>query len=122
MWILKNSKDLLDNLKSRSFSHVSSIKTLDFSTSNEVGLYVVLLEVLLFMPNSLINIRSNMIYLQHDIVGSLVRRNDNIFVMKRGKTLNSVLVFKYRLRSTIKIYPIYIGYLNSIRHHAKKGT
>jgi hypothetical protein len=28
MWILKNSKDLLDKLKSRSFSHVSSIKTL----------------------------------------------------------------------------------------------
>jgi hypothetical protein len=32
MWILKNSKDLLDNLKSRSFSRVSSIKTLYFST------------------------------------------------------------------------------------------
>ena len=32
MWILKNSKDLLDNLKSRSFSHVSSIKTFDFAT------------------------------------------------------------------------------------------
>jgi hypothetical protein len=32
MWILKNSKDLLNNLKSRSFSQVSSIKTLDFST------------------------------------------------------------------------------------------
>jgi hypothetical protein len=32
MWILKKSKDLLDNLKSRSFSQVSSIKTLDFST------------------------------------------------------------------------------------------
>jgi hypothetical protein len=30
MWILKNSKDLLDNLKSRSFSQVSSIKTFDF--------------------------------------------------------------------------------------------
>ena len=30
MWILKNSKDLLDNLKSRSFSQVSSIKTLIF--------------------------------------------------------------------------------------------
>ena len=29
MWILKNSKDLLDNLKSRSFSQVSSIKTFD---------------------------------------------------------------------------------------------
>jgi hypothetical protein len=27
MWILKNSKDLLDNLKSRSFSQASSIKT-----------------------------------------------------------------------------------------------
>jgi hypothetical protein len=32
MWILKNSKDLLDKLKSRSFSHVSSIKTFDLST------------------------------------------------------------------------------------------
>jgi hypothetical protein len=32
MWILKNSKDLLDNLKSRSFSQVSSVKTVDFST------------------------------------------------------------------------------------------
>jgi hypothetical protein len=32
MWILKNSKDLLDNLESRSFSHVSSINTFDFST------------------------------------------------------------------------------------------
>ena len=32
MWILKNSKDLLDNLKSRYFSQVSSIKTFDFST------------------------------------------------------------------------------------------
>ena len=29
---LKNSKDLLDNLKSRSFSQVSSINTFDFST------------------------------------------------------------------------------------------
>ena len=32
MWILKNSKDLLDNLKSRSFSQVSSIKAFDLST------------------------------------------------------------------------------------------
>ena len=32
MWILKNSKDLLDNLQSRSLSQVSSIKTFDFST------------------------------------------------------------------------------------------
>jgi hypothetical protein len=32
MWILKNSKDLLDNLQSRSFSQVSSIKTFYFST------------------------------------------------------------------------------------------
>jgi hypothetical protein len=34
MWILKNSKDILDNLKSRSYSQVSSIKTFDFSTIN----------------------------------------------------------------------------------------
>jgi hypothetical protein len=32
MWILKNSKDLLDNLNSRSFSQVSSIKSFYFST------------------------------------------------------------------------------------------
>jgi hypothetical protein len=32
MWILKNSKDLLDNIKSRSFSQVSSINTFDLST------------------------------------------------------------------------------------------
>jgi hypothetical protein len=32
MLILKNSKDLLDNLRSRSVSQVSSIKTFDFST------------------------------------------------------------------------------------------
>ena len=30
LWTLKNSKDLLDNLKSRSFSQVSSIKILIF--------------------------------------------------------------------------------------------
>ena len=32
MWILKNSKELLDNLKSRSLSKITSIKTFDFST------------------------------------------------------------------------------------------
>ena len=32
MWILKNSKDLLDNLKSREFAKVHSVKTFDFST------------------------------------------------------------------------------------------
>jgi len=32
MWILKNSKDLLENFKSRSFAKISSIKTFDFST------------------------------------------------------------------------------------------
>ena len=30
MWILKNSKELLDNFKSRSLSEISSIKTFDF--------------------------------------------------------------------------------------------
>ena len=32
MWILKNSKELIENLKSRSFSTVTNIKTFDFST------------------------------------------------------------------------------------------
>ena len=32
MWILKNSKQLLDNLQSNSITSVNSIKTFDFST------------------------------------------------------------------------------------------
>ena len=32
MWILKNSKELLDNLQSHSLSSIHSIKTYDFST------------------------------------------------------------------------------------------
>jgi hypothetical protein len=32
MWILKDSRDLLDNLESRSFSQVSSVRAFDFST------------------------------------------------------------------------------------------
>jgi hypothetical protein len=59
MWILKNSKDLLDNLKSSDslpegmFKEVMNDLWLARISSllNEVGLYVVLLEVLLFMPN-----------------------------------------------------------------------
>ena len=32
MWILKNSNELLEHLKSPTFSHVTSIKSFDFST------------------------------------------------------------------------------------------
>ena len=32
MWILKNSKELLEHLKSSAFNHVTSIKSFDFST------------------------------------------------------------------------------------------
>ena len=32
MWILKNSKELLEHLKSKAISKVSSIKTFDFCT------------------------------------------------------------------------------------------
>jgi hypothetical protein len=32
MWIHKNSKELLENLKSRDFSKIGSIKMYDFST------------------------------------------------------------------------------------------
>jgi hypothetical protein len=28
----------------------------------------------------------------------------------------------FPLVKSLRIYPIYIGYLNSIRHHAKKGA
>jgi hypothetical protein len=32
MWILKNSKELLANLKAQNFSQINSIKMYDFST------------------------------------------------------------------------------------------
>ena len=32
MWILKNSKELLEHLKSPNFNHITSIKIVDFST------------------------------------------------------------------------------------------
>ena len=32
MWILKNSKELLEHLKSPNFNHIASIKSFDFST------------------------------------------------------------------------------------------
>jgi hypothetical protein len=32
MWILKSSKEILENLKSHDFSKIDSIKTYDFST------------------------------------------------------------------------------------------
>ena len=32
MWILKNSKELLEHLKSTNFNHITSIKSFDFST------------------------------------------------------------------------------------------
>ena len=32
MWILKNSKELLEHLKSQTFNHVTSIKSFNFST------------------------------------------------------------------------------------------
>jgi hypothetical protein len=54
MWILKNSKDLLDSLKSRSFSQVSSIKTFDFSTLYTRSRFVCGVTRGVVMPNSLI--------------------------------------------------------------------
>jgi hypothetical protein len=65
---------------------------------------VVLLEVLLCMPNSLIrhskqyDLHTNTILLEALSAGTIT------YLSWRG------------------IYPIYIGYLNSIRHHSKKGT
>jgi hypothetical protein len=57
-------------------------------------------------------IKNPLISYKHDIFGSLVRRNDNIFVMKRGKTIKSFLVFKYRLRSTINTI---LEFVNPVR-------
>jgi hypothetical protein len=37
MWILKNSKQLLEDLKSNDFSKIDSIKTYDFSTILQIN-------------------------------------------------------------------------------------
>jgi hypothetical protein len=54
MWILKNSKELLANLKAQNFSQINSLKTYDFST-----LYTTVphdkLKSRLFIDNSFVN-------------------------------------------------------------------
>jgi hypothetical protein len=51
MWILKNSKDLIPEAMFKEVMHDLWLARIS-PLSNEVGLYVLLLEVLIFMPNS----------------------------------------------------------------------
>jgi hypothetical protein len=91
MWILKNSKDLLNNLKSRSFSHVSSIKSFDFAT-----LYTTLphdklktrLKETIHKSFSHRNYGSTFVVLGYIMVEFLI---DNIFVSFGGTLLQQVV-------------------------------
>ena len=108
MWNLKNSKELLEHLKSSNFNHITSIKSLDFST-----LYTTIphdkLKIILasFIRNSFIfkngNRRFNLVlghkeacfvkehsdsknkYSEDDIIKMLEFLVDNIFVVFSGK-------------------------------------
>ena len=72
MWILKNSKELLENLKSQNFSHINSIKTYDFTT-----LYTTI-------PHDKLKTRL------FDII-------DNCFFNKNGKRKYKYLVIGHRM-------------------------
>ena len=80
MWILKNSKELLENLKSRSFSNVTSIKTFDFST-----LYTTL-------PHEKLKTRLKQII-------------HNAFVTKNGKIRYKYIVLGYNSAYFVKNEP-----------------
>ena len=107
----------MDNLKSRSFSQVSSIKTLN-TILPHAKLKIRLKETIhkafshrnygskCFVPGYNSPYFSSKIqkgktcYSEEQVISMLEFLIDNIFVMKRGKTLNSFLVFKF----TISIY------------------
>ena len=77
MWILKNSKELLEQLHSRSFTNVSSIKTYDFST-----LYTTI-------PHAKLKTRLK------DII-------HNTFVNKNGTRRYQYIVVKYNVAYFVK--------------------
>ena len=67
MWFLKNSKELLEHLKSQTFNHVTSMKSFDFST-----LYTII-------PHQ--NLK--------DILTSIIR---NAFIVKNGNRRYKYLI------------------------------
>ena len=107
------SKDLLDNLKSRSFSQVSSIKTLDFSTlytilphdklktrlketihkvfshRNYGSKFVVLGYNFTYFSNKIQNIK--VCYSEEQMISMLEFLIDNIFVSFRGTLFQQVI-------------------------------
>jgi hypothetical protein len=110
-YLLKNSKDLLDNLKSRSFSQVSSIKTFDCST-----LYTTLphdklktrLKETIHKAFSHRNYFSNKIqkgktcYSEEQVISMLEFLIDNIFVSFGGTVSAGRLAYQW-----VRIVPLF---------------
>ena len=115
MWILKNSKELLEHLKSPNFNHMTSIKSFDFSTlyttiphdklksrlasiirnffifknGNRRYKYLVLgLEEAYFVKE---HSDSKNKYSEHDIIKMLEFLVDNIFVVFAGKVFQQIV-------------------------------
>jgi hypothetical protein len=113
IWILKNSKDHLDILKSRSFSQVSSINTLDFSTlfttlphdklktrlketihkafsnRNYVSAFVVLGYNSTYCSNTIQ--KGNACYTEEQVISMLEFLMDNIFVSFGGTLFQQIV-------------------------------
>ena len=91
MWIFKNSKDLLDNLKSRSFSQVSSIKTIHkaFSHRKYGSKFVVLGYNSTYFSNKIQ--KGKTCYSEEQAISMLEFLIDNIFVSFGGTLFQQVV-------------------------------
>ena len=117
MWILKNSKELLEHLQSPNFNHITSIKSFDFSTLYTTIPYQKLksrLATTCNIRNSFIHKNGNRRYkflvlgreglyfvkehsnsknkyIEDDIVNRLEFLVDNIFVVFGGKVFQQIV-------------------------------
>ena len=115
LWILKNSKELLEHLQSPNFSHITSIKSFDFSTLYTTIPHQKLKSRLVtIIRNSFIHKNGNRIYkflvlgregpyfvkehsdsknkyTEDDIINMLEFLVDNIFVVFGGKVFQQII-------------------------------
>ena len=119
MWILKNSKELLEHLQSPNFNHITSIRSFDFSTlyttiphqklKSRIATIIrnsfihkngIRSRRTIFCQGTLILENKYILYTEDDIINMLEFLVDNIFVVFGGKVFQQIVLlasFKHLL-------------------------
>jgi len=125
MWIMKNSKDLLENIRSRSLSSCNSIKTFDFSTlytTKHEDKLRELVQLCFLKKNG--QRRYKYLVLGRDISYHILLRKtknntdsnqkvviDNIFAMFGGRVFQQIVRYTYGYKlcsSSRRIVPLFV--------------